>query len=272
MTSVQKVIKYLAIVFAIFLIITIISSILSAFYALSGILGLNKNNETIASNMSTTDFENNYIEILDIDVAYTNLTIKTGEFLKVETNNTNISCKQSNQKLNIEENRHKWFSNHNNEELVIYIPENLEFEKVKINAGAGKISIKKLTTKNLDFELGAGETKIESLNVLNNCNIEGGTGIVDILYGEINNLDLDMGVGEINLTANITGRSNIEAGVGKLNIKMLENKNDYKIKVDKGIGSVKIDGTEISNQAIYGNGKNYIEVDGGIGSININFE
>ncbi len=44
------------------------------------------------------------------------------------------------------------------------------------------------------------------------------------------------------------------------------------MKVDKGIGTIKIDGREIANQVIYGDGQNYIEVDGGIGSININFE
>lgn len=271
MTSVQKVIKYLAIAFAVFLIISIISGILGALFALSGVLGLKKDNEASIDNMTTTDFKNNYIEILDIDVAYTNLVIKTGDSLKIETNNTNISCKQNNKKLYIEEGR-KWFYNYNNEDLIVYIPENLKFEKVEIKAGAGKISIEKIDTKNLSFVLGAGETKIETLNVSDNCNIEGGAGRVDVLSGKINNLDLDMGVGEINLTTNIVGKSDIDAGIGELNINILGNKNDYKIKVDKGIGSIRVDGTEISNGATHGNGENYIDIDGGIGSINIDFE
>ena len=47
MTSIQKVIKYLAIGFAIFLIVSIISTITAAIFALSGILGLKQDIEQI---------------------------------------------------------------------------------------------------------------------------------------------------------------------------------------------------------------------------------
>ena len=40
MTSVQKIIKNIALALAVFLIVSIISGILSALYALSGVLGL----------------------------------------------------------------------------------------------------------------------------------------------------------------------------------------------------------------------------------------
>ena len=42
MTSLQKVIKYLATAFAIFLIVTIISTVLGVLFGLSAILGLKK--------------------------------------------------------------------------------------------------------------------------------------------------------------------------------------------------------------------------------------
>ena len=38
-----------------------------------------------------------------------------------------------------------------------------------------------------------------------------------------------------------------------------------------GLGSIKIDGKDISNGEIFGNGENYIEVDGGVGNIKIDF-
>lgn len=273
MTTAQKVIKYLAISFAVFLIVTIISSILSVLYGLSIVLGLKKdNNKIISEDMSITEFENNDIATLEVDVIGTNLMIKKGDFLRAETNNSNISCKQNNQNLQIKEKNHNWFSNNENSSLTVYIPENLEFEKIKINAGAGKINIENLTAKNLSFELGAGETEIQKLNVSKKCNIDGGAGKVNILSGTINNLDLNMGVGEVNLKAKITGKSDIDAGVGSLNMKLQDNKETYKIKTDKGIGSVKIDGKEISDNEIYGDGENYVEIDGGIGNITVNFK
>jgi len=50
MTTVQKIIKYLAIAFAIFLIVTIISTVLGVLFGLSAILGLKKD---IEENLNT---------------------------------------------------------------------------------------------------------------------------------------------------------------------------------------------------------------------------
>ena len=272
MTSAQKVIKYLAIAFASFLVVAIITGILSAFYALSGVLGLKKNNEISSGEMSMANFENTEINTLDIEVAYTNLTIKTGDYLSTETNNKYISLSQENQELKIKDKSHKWFSINENQELIVYIPESLELEKVRIIAGAGKINIENLKTESLVFELGAGETEIKSLTVTKDCDIEGGAGKVSITFGIINNLNLDMGVGETNLNTILTGKNEINAGIGNLNIKLKNNKENYRIKTDKGIGTIKIDGKEISNGEVYGNGSNIIDVDGGIGNIEIDFE
>ena len=52
---------------------------------------------------------------------------------------------------------------------------------------------------------------------------------------------------------------------------LLKEKEDYTIEVEKGIGTVKIDGQEVKSQKI-GTGNNLLDIHGGIGSININFE
>lgn len=272
MTTAQKVIKYLAIAFAIFLIITITSAILGTLFALSGILGLKKDiEENLNAEMTTTNFENKEISTLNIEIAFTNLTIKTGDLLKAETDNNNIQFKQDNQKLEIKEKNKKWFSNYEEKELILYLPEDIEFKKVKINTGAGKIDIENLNTENLEFELGAGETEIQKLTVSKECEIDGGAGKLSIRESVINDLDLDMGVGEINLTSSLTGKNEINAGVGNLNIDLQGERESYKIQADKGLGAIKIDENEISNGETFGNGENYIEVDGGIGNIDIDF-
>lgn len=118
MTTAQKVIKYLALAFAILLIVSIISGILSALYALSGVLGLQKEDEIIKDEMSTINFENSEVATLDIDVAFTNLIIKKGDLLLAETNNKNINCKQNNQNLQIKEKQHSLFSKSDKGDLV----------------------------------------------------------------------------------------------------------------------------------------------------------
>ena len=270
MTSIQKVIKYLAIAFAIFLIVTIISTTTAAIFALSGILGLKKDiEENLNTEMTKRILSSNEITALYIEVGFTNLTIKTGDVLIAETDNNNLKFKQEENKLRIEEENKKWFSNYEEKELILYLPRDIEYEKIKINTGAGKIDIESLKTEKLLIELGAGETEINKLNVSKECQIEGGAGKLSIKEGKINNLDLDMGVGEVNLTSNLTGKNEINAGIGNLNIDLKGEKESYKIQADKGFGTINIDGKEIFDGDTFGNGESYIEIDGGIGNIKI---
>lgn len=176
-----------------------------------------------------------------------------------------------NQKLKIEEKNHKWFSKYNDSEIIVYIPEDMKFDEVNIETGAGKINIEDLYTQNLDMSLGAGETYIKHLVVTNNTNIDGGAGKFTIESGKINNLDFDMGVGETTILSEITGDNEIDSGVGSLKINIIGNREDYKIKVNKGIGSIKVNGEETASEQIIGNGKHKIDIDGGVGSIVVDF-
>ncbi len=291
MTTAQKIIKYFAIAFAIFLIISIISLILFGVYALSGVLGLKDNSKIdISGNMQTVDFgsvtsgDNNSgnsinnseqtvniadITSLDIEVKYTNLIIRNGDTFRYETNNDNIVYRQSNNNtLKIEE-KHSWTLGNTQSDLVIYIPENFNLNKINIEAGAGKVEIENLNAESLDLELGAGEASISNLNVTSRCKLEGGAGRLNVLNGNLNNLDLDMGMGEVNINALITGNSDIDAGIGTLNLNLQGSKADYRIRLDKGIGNIRINGENISNGSTYGEGANLIKIDDGIGNINI---
>ena len=280
MTTAQKIIEYLAIAFALFLIINIISGILWAIFGVSFIFGLhNWEDDTIREHSVITNYEysdidtlNREIETLDIDVKFSNLIIKAGEEFKVEGDSNYIKCRQDNRIVHIEETNHHWFHKNNSGELIIYIPKNLEFDKVKICTGAGKIDIEKIETRRLSLEIGAGETCIRELEVKDKADIDGGAGKVTILSGTINDLDLDMGVGKVELNAKLTGSTDIEAGIGELDVNINAPKEDYRIKASKGIGSITIDGEGISDDTIYGNGENYIKIDGGIGSIKVKFK
>lgn len=280
MTTAQKIIKYLAIAFAIFLIINIISGILWAIFGVSFIFGLQnwesdtKREYSVITNYEYNDIDtlNREIDTLDIDIKFSNLKIKTAEEFKVEGDSNYIKCRQDNRTIHIEEINHHWFNKNNSGELIIYMPKNLEFDKVKICTGAGKIDIDRIDTRKLSLEIGAGETHIRELNVKDKADIDGGAGKVTILSGIINDLDLDMGVGKVELKAKLTGSADIEAGIGELDVKINATKEDYKIKASKGIGSITIDGEGISDDIIYGNGENYIKIDGGIGSIKVKFD
>ena len=76
-----------------------------------------------------------------------------------------------------------------------------------------------------------------------------------------------MGIGETIITSFISGNSNLDTGIGNLELNLIGD--DYKLKINKGIGKVTIDNQEISDKEVVGNGSNNISISGGIGEIKI---
>ena len=272
MSIVQKVIKYLAIAFAIALIVGIITTIVRVVSSLPLTLKIGKNNSDSNNVIETSsDFESENIAFLDIDIAYSNLTIRKGESLKVESSNKNIQCKQDKQKIEIKERESNWFNNTKKEELIVYVPENIQFDKVNINTGVGKVNIEILNTKVLKMDLGAGETSIQNINITESAKIDTGAGKVNIKEAKINDLRCDLGIGATEISAKLLGNTRIGTGVGSLKLDVLGKKEEYETKVNKGLGNVTIDEEKISDNEVVGNGENKIDIDGGVGEIKINF-
>lgn len=268
----QKVIKYLAIAFAIALIVGIITTIVRVVSSIPLTLKIGKNNNDSNNIIETSsDFENENVAFLDIDIAYSNLTIRKGEYLKVESSDKDIQCKQDEQKIIIKERNSNWFNNTKKEELIVYVPENLQFDKVNINTGVGKVNIEILNTKVLKMDLGAGETSIQNINITESAKIDTGAGKVNIKEAKINDLRCDLGIGATEISAKLLGNTRIGTGVGSLKLDVLGKKEEYETKINKGLGNVTIDEEKISDNEVVGNGENKIDIDGGVGEIKINF-
>ena len=255
MTTAQKIIKYLAIAFAMFLVFTIISSILGGIYGLAGVLGLKKNTNTENVEIGTKQSEQiqELTTYLDIDINYSNLTIKTGEDFVVQSSNNDIEYAQEGNKFKVKEKGYIKFS-----------------ETVDIDTGAGTVDIETLRTDNLILNLGAGETTIKNI-ISNKTKIDTGAGKLRIKSGNINDLDFDMGVGETDITAKLTGTNKIDTGIGNLKLQLLGDKQDYKFNISKGIGEVKIEDKSIIEDQTIGDGKNNIIISGGVGQIKVGF-
>lgn len=267
MTTAQKIIKYFAIGLAFAIILGILSCIMFGLSTISNFFG---DKESTIEDLKDIGINSNDVSVLDIDIMYANLIIKKGDTLVAQTNNEHITTTNNGNKLIIKEKKHISFNN--NSDLIVYVPEDLIFDGVSINAGAGKIEVESLTTKILEFDLGAGKTTIDNLVVLGSAEIDGGAGQTTISNSSINNLDLDTGVGKCTLVSELIGKNNIDVGVGKLDITLLGEKEDYRIIAEKGLGSIKLDNEEIKSKKVYGNGVNNIDISGGIGSIDIKFK
>lgn len=272
----QRIIKYLALALAIFIIVSIVSAVLLSFNIFSDFLGLTKGrytdeltNTINSSDRITKDFESSKIENIKIELAYSILTINEGDSLKIETNSNKIESKQNGNSLKIKEREPNIFETSEERKIIITLPKDITFNNIEIETGAGEIQIEKLTAKNLNLEIGAGKVTIQDLQITQKAKIEGGAGKVEINAGKMANLDLDMGVGSFKLASELSGNNKINAGIGKLELNLTDGIDDYTIRAEKGVGSIKIGEKEISSNAEYGTGKTKIKIDGGIGSIEV---
>ncbi len=275
MTSFQKVIKYIALVFGIFLAIQIISWILIGIGILFGITTVNEK-VTNTQELIQYDEEISNVKNIKISTDIAKLMVKTSKSFKIEANNLTekFSIDNYNQTLIIDDNgiSDEWIrEQYEMAEIVLYIPEDTLLESVEIEAGIGDVQIEELLAEKLNIKLGAGNTNIEKVYA-KEAEIEGGAGKGSIKNATISNLDLDTGAGKFELEGIFTGYNKIDCGIGKLELTLDGGKDNYTITTDNGIGSVYIDGKKVENDANYGNGENKIEIENGIGAVEIKFK
>lgn len=268
MTSFQKVIKYVALALAIFLVVTIFSGIITA---LSSVSFLFSKNATDAIGEMKSYEINSEISSLSISLSGAQLKIQTADKFSVESNHKYISIKEDNGTLKISETKEVFSVFNEGVTVILSVPKDFVFDHAKIEAGAGTIDIETLSCNVLDITLGAGKTDIKNLTANSTSRIDGGAGEVNIANGKLCNLDLDMGAGKLSLKSRIEGKSDIEYGVGETKIILIGNIDDYKIELDKGLGDAKLSGENMSDGSVYGSGENYIEIDGGVGALYIDF-
>lgn len=267
MTVFQKVIKYLALALAMFLMTIIISLIAVIILSVSNFFENRVNEDTKDIKELVCNYDN--IRNLNISLDYSNLYIKESDKFFIQTNSADINCNNKNGTLDIKENKN-WFFVDKSRILVVYIPKENNFNDITINTGAGNVEIEGLLTNSLNLDLGAGETKIDDISS-NKTFISTGAGKLTISKGTINDLKFDIGVGEVSITSKLTGNNKIEAGVGSLNLNLLGNIDDYKVKIEKGIGKATIDSKNVSDNEIVGTGDYFVNIEGGVGQIDVNF-
>lgn len=268
MNSVQKVIKYLALAFAIFLSVSIIGGIITGLTGVSYILS-GRDSEAVGE-MQVYPIEGE-ISSLSVDLSGAQLKIQTADKFSVESNHNYISVKAENGKLRIYETKKLFSVYPKGATVILNIPENFVFDDATDDTGAGRVEIGALSADILKLSLGAGKAEINNLTANSRADIDGGAGELTIDGGKLCNLNLDMGVGKLTLKSRIEGKSDLDYGVGETNLTLLGSSEDYRIEIDKGIGEARLAGESIKDDSVYGWGENRIEIDGGIGAIRVEF-
>ena len=269
MTSTQRIIKYFALGLATLIICLIISSIVGALSFILMIFDPDDNSSNTSIEPITANFEN--IKNLDIEIGNSNLEILKGEELKIEASNQGkLKINNISNTLKLKEKSHmEFFWNNNKNSIKIYLPEEV-IEKLDLDMGAGKLSMDGVNINTLKLDHGAGYVSIKNSEFAK-TDIDGGAGKIEIETSILNNLDLDAGVGNTTIkNSSILGKSKISTGVGNATIELKDKKEDYTFIIDKGLGSLEIDG--ISSDGRFGNGSNELKIDSGVGNLSISFQ
>lgn len=266
MTAFQRVVKYLAMAFAIFLVVSIIGGILSAMGIFFGFF----RNDGVAEDITVYSVSSD-ITALDITINAADFAVKESEEFSVESNLKYLTVEEKDGVLVIKEDK-KFGMTYTGAMLTLYIPESSSFENAKVVTGAGRLTADTLSADTLTLELGAGEVSIQNLIATASADIDGGAGKITVENGNLNNLELNMGVGQLNLTSALPGNSELDLGIGETNLTLIGAKDDYRIDVDKGVGNVTVDGVNTANNSTVGNGQNRVDIDGGVGAINVSFK
>ena len=249
-----------------------------------GVLGAIVFGDKNGSTVITGELEGVYtaisdINVLEIDIAAANLTIKQGERFYVESNLKNLKIIEGNGKLALKEKSKFKISlgislgkDYNPEAiLTVYIPQGTVLDEADITSGAGTVRIEAMSVDSLELELGAGDLAASNLTVTRGADIQGGAGRVTLTDCSIHNLDMEMGVGQLNRHAALSGRCELDLGVGESNITLIGSKSDYSLDISRGIGELMVEGKKVNDAGIYG-GENRVTINGGIGRIDIGFE
>ena len=279
MTSFQKVIKYGAIVFAIYLCLMIIGVIITAVTTIFGITTGIEVFENNSNEAMITKWEKEYSDImgLDIDLKVCKLAIKKGDTLKVTASEVSdkFNCKVEGKKLKIEDkDYHTHFFNqieNVKSQITIFIPEDINFEEVTIETGVNETNIEYLKADKVNLEMGVGKYQIDSFST-KYAKIEAGAGEANIAISYIEELKLDGGIGKLSFTGKITKTADIQCGVGELDINLIGESSDYQVKAETGLGNFKVDGQKVSDKQTIGNGDVTVKVEAGVGETVVNFK
>ncbi len=272
MTTFETVVKYCAIALAILLIVAIFCGIIAIVANLAVWFG----GASTSPFGNAVDENNTYvvtqdINELDIEISAAALDIVYADEFRVESNLKYIKVTDNGRCLKVSET--KRFSVHTDKIYIkVYIPRDASFYKADISTGAGKVKIEALKTERLSLDIGAGDVEIDMLAVSKSADIEAGTGRLAVDKGTLANADIELGVGEVSITSAFSGRCDIDSGIGNTDITIIGNNDDYKFDVNSGIGKVTVGGQIISGDSKFGNGTNIINLDCGIGNVNVNFE
>lgn len=285
MSTAQKVIKYLAIVFGIFLSVSIISGIVIGVLAFTNIfldnnslpinIGSKSDKEINVTKYYEKEFDVNEVKYLNIEVDISKFNIEIGEKLSIKAYNVydKFSSYVENNTLVISEDMYldkKLYKINSTPNITLYVPEEFKFDSVVIKSGVGNVDIKEIATNKLEVNIGTGNFGATNI-IANKTKFQGGVGELNITNSNLGKLEFKAGVGDSKIETKLNNDTKIESGVGNVTLTLLDEKENYYFDIETGLGNIILDGVKVKNGTFGDKEAKNVNIKGGIGNIKIKF-
>lgn len=296
----ERIVKYMAVAFAVMLSFGIITGILTGVLAAVGMLS----EDVPFIRTGTTervDFVKEFsgVKSLKIDVSSERVEIREGDAFRVTATHVPKHClvEMQHQTLVVESESEAWITvlfwdkEHQAEShILIEVPTGFMADTVQLDHGAGAFSVEKLDTKKLMIETGSGsfiakhvsakETELDthSGNVtiedsaLGELQLDTGSGLVRLSRITAQDIELESGSGSLSIEGTLTGNCSLETGSGRVDVLLYGDRSDYRIVSEIGSGGFWVEGNRVKEDHIDISAKHTLEFDTGSGRVSVEFQ
>lgn len=161
-------------------------------------------------------------------------------------------------------------------EIVVSIPSQKQFEKFKLEIGAGEaeIDIPQLLAKTMKLEIGAGKLYVNKASASERLEVSVGAGKAELSHMMAGELSINCGVGRCNFEGTLLHNMEVECGVGHVDVQLTGKESDYNYSVSCALGKIKINDNSISalvseKEVQHTNAVGNISLECGLGKINL---
>lgn len=295
----ERIVKYMAIAFAILLSFGIITGILTGVLAAVGMFSDEipfVREESTEKMDFVKEFSN--VKNLEVDITFGRVEIVEGDTFRVTAIGVPEDCVARVEQETLVVKREKeatitffFLGKENYEEakLVIEVPAGFMADYVLLNSGSGAFLVDGLKADCLELDTGSGsfvakglvakETKLDTGSgavtiedsALGELKADTGSGLVHLLRVTAHDVELESGSGSLSVEGNLTGDCHIDTGSGNVDLVVYGNRSDYKILSDIGSGGLWVEGNRVKEDSIDISAKHTLDFDTGSGRVSLEF-
>ncbi len=200
---------------------------------------------------------------IDMELAAGDISFQEGEGSEIRVETKNLSqrlgfrCYQKGRELKLTSKKRIFgVNNIGRGSITVYIPKEMTFDEVSLGLGAGTLYIESIYTKDLSVELGAGEVILDKF--------------------QADEAEFECGAGSITAKGDVRSQVDLHCGVGSILYTAAGHEEEYNYDIECGVGEIICGDSTYSglgkDRSIDNDADKEINIEGGVGSITVDFE